>query len=382
MTAWTTVALSVTTPLFNGGPTRDADPSGVRVPSMRGPLRFWFRALAAGHSGPDPRELARRESEVFGDTDTACPVALRIPDPPRPPPELAAFTDPGLLYLLGPGLADVQARRATRRAVQPGRSFHLKLRLGGASERVAALTLAALWLTCAFGGIGARSRRGFGGLRLDGVEGRDLPEPWTPETLATPDADDLARLELPAGVRDLLGPPVPWTQPPPFPVLDPAHFVSGLSGSPTTWSTTLIRAGRELRLFRASVDAPHVAYRPRRKTPEWLHTVHGEQRAHFPLGALGLPIVFKNESKVKVWQAKELRRASPLWLRAVGPAGRTKLLSFAFLGEFLPTGPGAPSVRLGNRQLTVTDADIRRLAEQWITTLGHGGLTFDNVRRD
>ena len=55
--AWTTLTLEVATPLFNGGADQDgsagfgtANDPGVRVGSIRGAMRFWFRAVARGQA--------------------------------------------------------------------------------------------------------------------------------------------------------------------------------------------------------------------------------------------------------------------------------------------------------------------------------------------
>ncbi|OLT23353.1 hypothetical protein BJF79_14515 [Actinomadura sp. CNU-125] len=108
------------------------------------------------------------------------------------------------------------------------------------------------------------------------------------------------------------------------------------------------------------------------KTPEWEGTVHGDSN-RFPVGALGLPVVYKDGYVVNAWGDKEHRRASPLWLRPVGSPGDLRLFSFAFLGDFLP-GPNAPEVRLRRRggparPLHVTTEDVRTLAQIWIDQL-------------
>jgi CRISPR/Cas system CMR-associated protein Cmr1 (group 7 of RAMP superfamily) len=87
---WTTLAMQVTTPLFNGGADAGTnDGTGVRPASIRGAMRFWFRALAGALTGPDLRLLAVLEHRVFGgigsgqgDGAVASPLLLRIPDPP------------------------------------------------------------------------------------------------------------------------------------------------------------------------------------------------------------------------------------------------------------------------------------------------------------
>ena len=96
---WTTLNLQVTTPLFNGGadPAGDAGlrapgEAGLRVASVRGAMRFWFRAFAGAHTGPDLALLATLERRVFGgiaaqrdggEAAVQSPLVLRLPDPPR-----------------------------------------------------------------------------------------------------------------------------------------------------------------------------------------------------------------------------------------------------------------------------------------------------------
>jgi CRISPR-associated protein Cmr1 len=63
------IPLMTVTPLFIAG----ADPRGapeLRVPSVRGALRFWLRALAGGCYGTDDaglQEVRKLEAKVFGD---------------------------------------------------------------------------------------------------------------------------------------------------------------------------------------------------------------------------------------------------------------------------------------------------------------------------
>jgi len=85
------------------------------------------------------------------------------------------------------------------------------------------------------------------------------------------------------------------------------------------------------------------------------------------------PIVNAERSDRAEREDNSLRRASPLWLRAVGSGDEWRLFSFAFLGEFLP-GPDAPVVNLRNgnnppEPLRVDTADVRRLTQQWIDVM-------------
>ncbi|WP_295391563.1 type III-B CRISPR module RAMP protein Cmr1 [uncultured Thiodictyon sp.] len=64
--AWE-IPLEVVTPLYGGGAQmrRVDDQTPVRVPSIRGQLRFWWRVLYGGTYGA-AQALYRRERDLFG----------------------------------------------------------------------------------------------------------------------------------------------------------------------------------------------------------------------------------------------------------------------------------------------------------------------------
>lgn len=421
---WTTLHMQVTTPLFNGGVDpagaaglRPDDGTGIRPASLRGAMHFWFRALAGIVTGPDLRLLARLEHEVFGDTSHASPVRLRIPHQPgvTPPRGPHTFLPPSgratreqeqdgrwITYLLGQSLGNMPGLSVRRPYVAPGQSFDLKLgfaRRRPDGEAIAALAIAALWLACAYGGVGGRVRRGFGGVRIIGADGW-LPAPWDAasvcspglrhyETLPRRDEQDSFRRLWPTGaagqcvshLRPLIERSggrfamATWPQPPPFPVFSRTRTLAGTSGGPSFpgWSAVAAYTGEQLRLFRASQDYPGAGYRPKIKTPEWESVVHGPG-TRFGLGALGLPVVYK-KGIVNAERGPDvpLRRASPLWLRPVGGPEGWRLLSFAFCGAFLP-GLDAPVVYVRGhggppKPVSVSDQDLVDHAAAWITGL-------------
>lgn len=433
---WTTLTLQVTTPLFNGGADPDGsagfrpdDEAGIRVASVRGAMRFWFRALAGVLTGPDLPLLAALERRVFGGASdgrqdagsAASPVLLRIP---RQPPVVPAsgphsfLPSPNiplparrrdrsrwLLYLMGQGLGDLAACEVRRPYVDVGQEFRLKLGFRHAAgddpdirNAIEGLAVASLWLMCTYGGIGARTRRGFGGVRIIAAEGPGsggelpLPDPWRqPASLLTPDLAYYERLSClwPDGpvaacmryIAVLAGrtkfDPA-RTGPPGFPVLSRSHTSAGTSGGGTfgDWSQTLIHAGEQLRHFRADRPNPGgpVRYDPYIETPEWADVVHGASD-HFALGALGLPIVYKDNYLVNADgespSEPPRRRASPLWLRVVGADDAWRLLSFAFQAEFLPSAPAAHLWHGTSRSkpLQVTNDDVKRQTDRWIKAL-------------
>ena len=414
-------------------------------------MRFWFRALAGAATGPDLRTLAGLERRIFGGAadqgqseqgrtgkggadpgSAASALLLRIPrQPPVVPatgphrflpaalvPDRERRRDDSrwLLYLMGQGLADMGKCVIRRPYVAPGEEIKLKIGFrhhrgttAGEQAAIEALAFASLWLTCAYGGIGARARRGFGGVKIIAAEG-PLPGPWQESgAMLSPGLGFYERLRFlwPDGA---LGPCLQalsalaggrgfnlraaWDgRPPSFPVLSRTHTQAAVSGGGVfgNWSSTLMYAGEQFRHFRANKPntSPDARYEPKIESREWADVVHrgGE---HFPLGALGLPVVYRDDYIVNVDRGSgsegPLRRASPLWLRPVGEGDEWRLLSFAFDGEFLP-GPDAPAVHLWHggsqdRRLQVTDDDVRRVSEQWISVLQRDGSFADGDCRE
>lgn len=434
--AWTTINLQVTTPLFNGGAETDAgraaryDEAGVRVASIRGAMRFWFRAMTGAFTGPDIAALAALERRVFGGIAgpagsagaggdephaTPSPLLLRIPDPPSAVPPGARrdwLPDKWITYLLGQGLGDLVKGTLKGPSVEPGTTLDLKVGFRhppgedpGASAAVETLAFASLWLTCTYGGVGARTRRGFGGLRITGTEGA-LPGPWQAGALLTPGLDHYEQLKH----LWLAGPLVPsmpsfavlaggrrlnsraWGDTAPaFPVLSPVHTRAGLSAEEFSgWAQALSFAGEEFRNFRANADNPRARYRPERETAEWKGVIHGPGR-HFPLGALGLPVNYQRDLSVNAigpgGDGEPLRRSSSLWLRVAGNGGTKRLLSFAFHTEFLPGHP-PPRVRVldhgrprPGKDLQVSTDDIKNVTGQWMKTISGGGTFTEGHRR-
>jgi len=424
------LTLEVTTPLFNGGADPDGTAgfrppaeAGVRVASLRGAMRFWFRALAGTVAGPDLELLARMEEAVFGSAQTASPVKMRIRVQPKVSHDrepkfiqgpgsrpgqgrqvgtgrpgsgvgLRQGRDDGkwLTYLLGQGLADAAARTLRRDFVEPGKPIKVDFRLSG-DEAVDTLALASLWLLCAYGGLGARTRRGFGGLAITGSSG-DLPGDWTAESVLSPGLDHFEGLTcLWPGDRmtlwqyyltdlphvDVAGPigDEAWAGRPSYPVLSQKWTRAAVRpGNPESdWTRVLGYAGEQYRWFRAREDTPGVPYRPQIKTGEW-RNVTGRGNSRFAIGSLGLPIVFKREGPtvhadhLEGIRAVPLRRASPLWLRAVSDDGqRWKLFSYAFQADFLAPSAGVhvwPSRTRQGAEMVVTDDDLVERTDSWI----------------
>ena len=194
-----TLTLELLTPAFVGAAQpRTVDPyMPLRPSSVRGVLRTWFRTAAAALMWPRDSSrtahaqmvhaLRELESSVFGDTERAAAVVVL---PPRGG-EILRYRDkgipaqaaaPGLRYL-GYGLFEDERHPPEALITERGKELTLELGLRRPTAGVAELLRATVWLWLHFGGIGARSRRGFGSLHLvDDHQGLGCP----PDLLSQP----------------------------------------------------------------------------------------------------------------------------------------------------------------------------------------------------
>lgn len=186
------------TPVFGGGvriegARKHSDPvTPVRVPSIRGQLRFWWRAV-------NPRrcatvgELAKAEAEVFGaatgqkaDVLDIAVVTHRRDLSVRPFPVFKVeinqkalreknqtrydqnVIDEDLAYAAFPLRDDRKLHELNGLAPEPGVLHEIKgtwsLRFTFAAG-IASDVEAALWAWAHFGGLGGRTRRGFGAIQ-------------------------------------------------------------------------------------------------------------------------------------------------------------------------------------------------------------------------
>lgn len=174
------VKLKVLTPLFMGG----ADPEGqpeLRAASIRGAMRFWFRAIA-GSITSDPREVYKLESEVFGNTEKKSKVAVRVKatnseiiEKGSPVPKIQfenkieyAPKLNFLAYLANMGLAEFDKQKKgflwARPGFEPGTLFKVEIICPQAEiHDIVSLTLQ---IAVQFGGFGARWRHGFGSCEI------------------------------------------------------------------------------------------------------------------------------------------------------------------------------------------------------------------------
>jgi CRISPR-associated protein Cmr1 len=172
-----TFKVQTVTPLFMAGASKET--AELRVPSFRGEMRYWFRALAGGIVGTDTRGLEQvkaLEASVFGTTDRGSAVSMRIANIKGTPRE---FTEPisekingqrqatGKSYLLWSMARSGREGRnlkPARRYFPPKTTFDVTLSTRDLEDTSINQATAAFWLLTSLGGIGSRSRRCAGSL--------------------------------------------------------------------------------------------------------------------------------------------------------------------------------------------------------------------------
>lgn len=195
----------LTTPMFLGGAGGQAD--GIRPPSVKGALRFWWRALNWGQHraltekkptlSPGQRDiealktLHEEEARLFGiaaDEGSGGPrgqgvfllTAKAEGMQPWNPGVMAQTKQPGWIYALGQGLCKHEKDRGgfvlTRSALTGG-GFEVELCFRpGCDDKDRQSVIQALRVFGLLGGLGSKARRGWGSVSLVALSVGDQPQ--------------------------------------------------------------------------------------------------------------------------------------------------------------------------------------------------------------
>jgi CRISPR-associated protein Cmr1 len=311
------LTLTTITPMFGGGATtRTVGDPPIRAASIRGHLRFWWRATA-GASYTDAADLYEKETRIWGNTDSPSDVTIRVDiikagavAPLRAYlPKPAPSRGPGVGYFVFP--FDSDSNNPVPIDGRKDVEFRLTVRMPIGFEYEADVRRAIqAWLI--FGGVGARTRRGCGALKC--------AEPgWLPK--------------VPTDVANF--------------VAIPAKGMHGLSGPPSLASVRILFRdpptsgedawGRLARLWARFRKGHYTNRRPKyepRSGAQWSdHTTLKESQEshadHIALAKpyLGLPIIYhdfsKDDPKFRgkfhgtLEPARSRRMASPVVLKPV-----------------------------------------------------------------
>jgi CRISPR-associated protein Cmr1 len=180
-----TATFQIVTPMFIGG--ADQSPQdGVRPPSIKGALRFWWRALNWGRYLREAQNeaaalhlLHQQEARLFGIAANGAGTGqgqfmLRISRQPRLNLETQWPTNNTSSGYLGFGLME-NNQDSHRQGIREGVDFELELRFkpkSNANDIAALEDVLQVWSL--FGGLGSRARRGFGSITLKQLDGQDM----------------------------------------------------------------------------------------------------------------------------------------------------------------------------------------------------------------
>lgn len=168
----------VVTPLFCSG--ADQHRAELRLPSFKGVLRFWWRALAWSGLRGSLEEIRHEEDRLFGSSSHGqSPVSLTRVVCQRPKSafgnDLRRRVGAGARYL-GYGLMEAGADQ--RGFLRPGVDFTVQIRVREPKQKIEHL-IGALRTLGVLGGLGARSRKGFGSVSLESLRQGGV-ETWRP----------------------------------------------------------------------------------------------------------------------------------------------------------------------------------------------------------
>ncbi|WP_054535298.1 type III-B CRISPR module RAMP protein Cmr1 [Herpetosiphon geysericola] len=333
------------TPLMGGGvKAGENDPSFlIRPSSIRGQLRFWWRACFGGSNQPQSNEalladMFKREAAIFGQAAdsqssgaSAIQVEVEVTNIGSP---FRATTNRGqevrISAMNSPyGYAAFPLQDKPNASVREGIEFRLTLRLKHAEQRDQIEKV--LWAWQTFGGIGARTRRGFGVLQaLDKA------------------AENLAfntRAQLANHIEKIIDDRIHWPNDVPHLAPNMQLRLLNISQNPLTIWANLLDRYKKFRQQRNEGNQPNRPGRSRWPEPDALRRLTRQRsRLHerpiseldaFPRGEFGLPIIFHFkdsddpvDSELRLQadpiasQQKGDRFASPMLLKPVASNGQ------------------------------------------------------------
>jgi len=187
--------VELVTPAFLAGALQGEEDCNLRSATLKGLLRWWWRTIYSGYIDTD--QLRNLEAAIWGDTNAGGSVQVVVEQAGIPGIELFQHkerydvksdfalehnleappdkkTTWGLLYLA----YGMDEKQKSRHYAQSGASWKIRLCAKSTKDIDKNMILnqakAALQLLCKFGGVGSRSRKGFGSLQIVDDENLDL----------------------------------------------------------------------------------------------------------------------------------------------------------------------------------------------------------------
>ena len=343
-----TFDLEVVTPMFLAGAknkaTNDRDEPGegedidreyLRPTSVKSMLRWWWRAVAPHH---DAASLHDAEGAIFGDTKHGQGLSVTTQHHEGWKCGIDSMpTSVSLGYLLGQGLNNFR-NGVVRPAAYPGSKAKVTIK-GHLNQDVKnAVTLFSL-----LGGLGSRSRRGWGS-----VSSTAFPK----------DLDDL-RARLNNLMKIMPTTPRSWSH------LTPNTRYIVIPSVFPTWNEALDALGTPMAEMRQKLGGRQSPYGPDHDLVSKLVHENSLPRNAPQRSVFGLPHPYRFKSSgnsiVFKWNGSE-RRASPLLLHVAKlQTGGFAAIAIVMSGPFLP--PGSTITTDRNRRVSVPPPSMALLDE-------------------
>jgi CRISPR-associated protein Cmr1 len=339
----------IVTPMFISG--ADQDKAQLRIPSIKGALRFWWRALAYSRLHGDLVKIHEEEAGIFGSTESASPIrmsASRI-DGLKSKPTGKRYDDfvrpdrPGARYLAY-GVMNAFGRHAgelIRPCLEHAQTFHVHFL---SRHEVAPSFLDALKLFGLLGGVGSRARRGYGSLTLERVrDGQD---------------DELYRHPPDKGgykdqLSELLNSAMATNdkQEPPYSAFSCFARID-LMDSGDDPIGVLDTLGRQMQRYRSWGHDHKVNGEPSEKNfrddHRWCKGHHSNPNFHPRRAIFGLPHNYTGQARETVKPLSSDRRASPLFLHIHRLDTEYVALATTLRARFLPKDKEGAAISAAN----------------------------------
>lgn len=146
--------MEIVTPMFLGGANQNE--AELRIPSIKGMLRFWWRAL---YGTDDLEQTKNKESAIFGNVDYKSPTTIIFKNQNIITSNEKLDKNNFSIYeYLAYGY---RIKNNIKNYIEPESSFSIKLSTLKVKEIDNSINA-----LCSFGGLGSKSRNGFGSLKI------------------------------------------------------------------------------------------------------------------------------------------------------------------------------------------------------------------------
>jgi CRISPR-associated protein Cmr1 len=348
------ISIKVLTPAFIGG-WDNVNTSEFRVSSLKGLLRYWWRAFYSQNYN-NYNQLLQEENEIFGGQGLRSRISIRIIDKNERISNLQNLLNSpithnltGIRYLFF-SMFPMGRSPGRNQFINPGSSY--KLSVSSTDERYLKEFLKALWALENFGGIGARSRRGAGSIYVENIEyiNFNVGENEIPNFLY--EERNNRGFNLQNFINRNLNFAEKAENLPEFTKISNNYFYYKIiDGNYGNWEDILNYIGEKLKDFRSYLRPPF--NNEARAIKNYLANRRYEGPNLITKPAFGLPIIyrFRNVGSIEVRpkNSEYPRRASPLFIKVgIKPDGNYYGIVSVIWSRFLPDNE---MIALGNVNL-------------------------------